>query len=265
MKRFIIYAAIVVLAFSLIYQPELTTMGRQMTAGQVVREVAASSEAELEEVTVQSWHVINDRFLPTKELRQMAEELTSDELLGQVTDWQVQVGESPEQHQVEFTGTADDYNISVLFQSIANLNSESEDAGQTYLLVTVTSSNEIVDNSEKMWNLDIVSIEYIATNIFHHYDIYPGLAINYIGKLNKSLTGQEKEALVEEMFSTVNGKNKEGLAEEFIVSYSGYTPEIADSIWTGKSDVNLQIAVRDHSDGENTMVYVGYPLLISGY
>jgi hypothetical protein len=243
---------------SLVYQPAKATLGDNMTPGQVVAEAFAAGGAQLAEVNVQTWAKINNSYLTTAELVDLgylaANTFNQENILPEIEGWQVASGEALGQRQVELRAATGIEEIAILLQSLT-ITGEAVGPGETYLVVMITAAPET----------GIVKLEYQTTNAFSPFQLIPKQAVLYTGFRAQSFDKEGKSQLINDMLGVVKGKKVEGIEEDFLASYSGYTPLIADTWWIGAEEINLQIAVRDHSNSNRTLIYVGYPLILTGY
>ncbi|MGF7184810.1 hypothetical protein GGQ84_000895 [Desulfitispora alkaliphila] len=250
MKKAMLLAALLALTAGMLYQPVTATVIEQKSTGQVVEQVFNGSEAQLDLVSVEADGNITDEYLSVQELVKLAQKIINTEVLEPVDSWKQYSSSRNDLELVELTGSQAEWDYTIVLKS--------HQIGETRLVVTAETDS--LEGAE-----GVVASEYRLKEVFNNFDIFPQFNICYQGTLKASLSGEEKEALVAEMFAQVNGEKTEGLAQEFLVSYSGYTPQIAETVETGVSEINLQIAARDHSDGSRTNIYVGYPLITRGY
>ncbi|MBS4025935.1 MAG: YwmB family TATA-box binding protein [Clostridia bacterium] len=243
---------------SLVYHPAKATLGHNMTPGQVVAEAFAASGAQVTEINVQTWAKINNSYLTVAELvdlgRLVVGTFDQENILPEIEDWQVTSGEALGQRQVELRAATGMEEIAILLQSLT-ITGEAVGPGETYLVVMITAAPAA----------GIVKLEYQTTNAFSPFQLIPRQAVLYTGFRAQSIDKEGKSQLINHMLGVVKGKKVEGIEEDFLASYSGYTPLIADTWWAGAEEINLQIAVRDYSNGSRTLIYVGYPLILTGY
>lgn len=249
MKRILFSIIIIGTIFSLFHNPITATLNNNQTPGQVIGKAFSVSGAELNEVKVEGWSKINQQFLTATELKELgwlvANTFTED------AQWHISSGEVAGQSQVEFTAQVAQEHYSILLQSFTT----ASDDGETYL---------IVSNQSDSYD-DVVNLEYTVNNAFSPFETSARLAVLYVGQVKEKLDQHGKNQLVDSMLKAIKGKKVEGIEEDFLVSYSGYTPLIPVTWWTGAEDMNIQLAIRNHSHGDSTLVYVGYPLILTGY
>lgn len=93
----------------------------------------------------------------------------------------------------------------------------------------------------------------------------PYVAVHLQGELDRILSPAEKEELALEMMRTVAARKVEGITQPSLLSYSGYTPLIEDSLKVDSRKLNLNIALTDNEVLSKTIVRVGSPLLGGEY
>ncbi|WP_227762527.1 YwmB family TATA-box binding protein [Zhaonella formicivorans] len=144
---------------------------------------------------------------------------------------------------------------SFFYANLATLGGGSEQSG-TYLLVNLTqrgSSTNLEDWQEK------------AKAAFKKLGASPKVSVIFTGTLEKELTLVQKERLVYEMFKEVAALRVEGVSGPELVSISGYTPLIKDSLKVDGRKINLNIALSYDDIAGKTVVRVGSPLLNGEY
>ena len=60
-------------------------------------------------------------------------------------------------------------------------------------------------------------------------------------------------------------KTVEKYIDRSIISYTGYTPLIHDAIFSGKNKVNVNLAVRFNEDENKNYIWIGTPIITTGY
>ena len=262
MKKFLFSIIVLGVLVAMVYQPVIATLGTSLTPGQVVERAFKASNGQLHEIKVEGWAKVNNQYLTIDELTEVGWQAAGaiskaiEEQMPSELEWQVASGEAFGQRQIELTAKSQAAEISVLLQSfIVAHRQDNSSLGETYLIVTATAPA----------TSQVVSLEYQVSQAFSPFNELPRLAVLFIGTLKANIHQEGKEQLVEGMLQAVEGRKIEGISEDFLVSYSGHTRLIPTGWWTGDRELNLQIAVRDHSNKESTLIYVGYPLILTGY
>jgi hypothetical protein len=258
LKKALFFIITLGMLVSLVYQPAKATLGQKMTPGEVVAAAFTAGGAQLVEINVQTWGKINNSFLTVEELTDLghlaAKTFSQDNVLPEIASWQIASGETAGQRQVELRAATAIEEITILLQSLT-ITGEAEGPGETYLVVIATGKPET----------EIVKLEYLTTKAFSPFQLFPRQAVLYTGFLAERLDKEGKTELINNMLQAVKGKKVEGITENFLASYSGYTSLIQETWWTGSEEINLQIAVRDYSRSNRTLIYVAYPLILTGY
>lgn len=83
------------------------------------------------------------------------------------------------------------------------------------------------------------------------------------------LDGKVKEDSIKRDIINFKKRFKLNIVEEYvdneIVSYTGYTPLIDSFIFSGKKKVNLNLAVRYNEYENKTYIWIGTPIITTGY
>lgn len=100
---------------------------------------------------------------------------------------------------------------------------------------------------------------------------YDGLLINrpsfyslMEGKINKKLSKEEKRELIYKILKNLRGKQINLIEEERYISLIGYSIYFKDNIKINSKICNINIAIRDGSDG-CTYILIGSPIITVEY
>lgn len=85
------------------------------------------------------------------------------------------------------------------------------------------------------------------------------------GRINRRLSPQEKDKFINDMFQKMDVQNMETLKAGELVSVTGYTPSVRNMLTVAGKSVNINMALRYNTIVNETMVYLGSPVITSEY
>ncbi|MHB1127138.1 MAG: YwmB family TATA-box binding protein [Bacillota bacterium] len=235
---------------SLLVQPVHPSGGKEL----LVYQAFQAADADLDEIILQAWAQINGRNMTIEELagiaRQTAASMGAEQGLTMDTKTEeymriVNMEASPE------PGTH-------LHIGVQNLYPQPGSAGvvETYLMVTWSERGTAANLEARLWNLQ---------SAYKNLAVTPKVTVGLTGTVPGHLTSEAAEKKINQIFGAVAGREKEALREAGLISVSGFSRLIPDSVNTGLTKINLQAALRYHPVDDRTYIYVGSPLLPGEY
>ncbi len=106
----------------------------------------------------------------------------------------------------------------------------------------------------------VLKLEALPDWDWHHYYLYKAY-------LPGTVDAAGRQELAEKVMAKLEAKTKEVFTDERIETRSGYSKalsQMADPVWVGNHQVNVQSAVRSQTDGK-TLLLVGSPLILGDY
>ncbi len=92
-----------------------------------------------------------------------------------------------------------------------------------------------------------------------------GLYVTVRGKFDRRLEPEEQVAWGRAVYRDLGGKPEETVQTERYLNLIGYTPVLPDAVTAGNSRYNLNIALVNSSDTNETRIYLGSPIITSEY
>lgn len=86
-----------------------------------------------------------------------------------------------------------------------------------------------------------------------------------IGTYEGQLKDGYKMRLIEKLIASTKSKQVESMVEEDIMSYSLYSENIDNYIYSGKNKVNLNIAIRYNEYRDESYIFIATPIITMGY
>jgi hypothetical protein len=135
------------------------------------------------------------------------------------------------------------------------LDSESK-TGETTLFINFIKSG-------KYFNISGI-IERIE-GIFKKFSKPVEITTCIIGTIEGKLKEEDLKKNVNYAMKKVKGKVVEEYFDSSISSYTAFTPLIESSIFSGEKKVNLNLAIRYNEYEEKTYIWIGTPIITTGY
>ena len=91
--------------------------------------------------------------------------------------------------------------------------------------------------------------------------------VNYclVGSIEGKLDNSMLEEVAEDVFKKVCAKKVEGMRDKKVVSVSGYTPHMGNTIRVNGKKVNLNLAIRYNSYEDKTYLWFATPIITTEY
>ncbi|SEF39124.1 TATA-box binding [Caloramator fervidus] len=165
------------------------------------------------------------------------------------------------ENKIEYIGTNLEYNISlkskINMEDIKNIIKDKADLKIYY------KQDAVVLNifSQHLKDVNIIdNIKDVLDKTLGNYFAYTLIQ----GKINRKLSKQEKKELAFKILKVFYGKKINLIEDERYVSLIGYSRYFKDSLTINGRNFNINIAIRDGSDG-CTYVLIGNPIITVEY
>lgn len=250
MSRIFTVAALIALIAILYFYP--VWPGLKYTSGAVepVYQSFLQSEAQLSQAQVEAWGKLKRPLLRAPEMMEVLKTFSRDLAPGAAL--RVRDNTQKGMYLISLEGEIDH---KAYFY--AALQTVEEPRPQTYLVVSLTQQ-ESVEGLE--------DFNHRLKKLMKALGIKdPYVAVHLKGEREGLLSPAEKEALAQGMMEAVAALKVEGIAQPTLLSISGYTPLIKESLKVERRKLNLNIAMTDNEILSKTVVWVGSPLLGGQY
>ncbi|WP_366923716.1 YwmB family TATA-box binding protein [Metallumcola ferriviriculae] len=234
------------------FQPIQATVGQDRLHEDPIFRAFDKSGAAPYELNIQGWAKINDEYMDFSNLQPMVtkvgealainEEFTRETIREETMRGITAIKEmNPGEYAV------------IVLQTLKN---EDKNSGETYLILTLSRAGDI--SAMHTYRDQILSA-------FQSLQRKPEVSTWLTGTLPGQLTPTEANQLLKEMFTAAGVKDTRGISSDKLVSLSGYSPLIPEYTTVAGRKVNINIAVRYHTNDAKTYVYLGSPLLDGEY
>ena len=120
----------------------------------------------------------------------------------------------------------------------------------------------MINKEHFLTNNDIInSVE----SIFTEYDSFMEITSSIIGYIDGNACNDEIEKKAIRALRRLKGNTVETFKDVNLLSYTAYTPRIVENISIGEKKINLNLAIRYNDYEDKTFIWIGTPIITSGY
>lgn len=159
-----------------------------------------------------------------------------------------------EYKQLNYFGFDKDRNpLTIILSSYFN---EEKTKGETYLYINLIKKEHFLEINDIICKIE---------NIFMSYEKKAEITTCIIGGFDGKFTEKDIEEKFIKAIHNVNGKIVDVYKDEQMISYTAYTDYIENNILAGEDKINLNVAIRYNEYDNNTLIWIGTPIITSGY
>lgn len=149
-----------------------------------------------------------------------------------------------------------DSNKNPITMIISSYIDEDSKMDETYLYLNLINKEHFLTNN------DIInSVE----SIFKEYDSFMEITSSIIGYIDGNACNDEIEKKAIRALRRLKGNTVETFKDVNLLSYTAYTPRIVKNISIGEKKINLNLAIRYNDYEDKTFIWIGTPIITSGY
>lgn len=262
MKKIILFAIIVTLLI-----PAFSIAGDKYDENDLLVHMLKDLKGEFLEGDLNMGGVLLEEFLSIEEMEMLSEKIKNKlGVIGEEMDFNRDISEmdgeyyakdviyDDEFHQVSIYGYDQKKNpITIIISSY--LNPEFNESETTVFVNLI--------KREK--NFKINDIIGVVENIFREYGKPVDITTCVIGTLEGKIKDSSLDKSVSKAIKQVKGRIVEEYIDSEISSYMIYTPFIESSIFSGEKKVNLNLAIRYNEYENKTYIWIGTPIITTGY
>lgn len=149
----------------------------------------------------------------------------------------------------------EDITVTIVMDDFKSNNFQKE----SYLLVDLF----LLKDYKNILELENIILDYfVATGFSFEYDITVG------GSFSNKMNTVIMKDVINKTFNSIGGEIQEGMEvfeEGDLLSYTGYSPKLADAIQLAGERVNLNIAMKSSDDLNKAFIWIGTPLIATDY
>lgn len=156
--------------------------------------------------------------------------------------------------QLNYFGFDKDNNpLTIILSSYFN---NDRNSGETYLYINLIKEEHFLSNNDIIYRIE---------NIFEKYENKVEFTSCIIGSFSGKFSEKDVEIKSIDAISKVNGKIVDVYKDEQLISYTAYTDSIDSNILAGHDKINLNLALRYSDFEDQTLIWIGTPIITSGY
>lgn len=258
MKKVLLFVIII-----LCLLPVLTQASEELSQEQVLLSILNELNGDFIEEDISANGMIKEGFLDVNELDKIGQEVINYiEILGIEKD--INFGTPNEAYYVKEEISDDGYNqvsyfgydnnrnqLTIILSSYINI----DENGETYLYININKREIFVENNVIM---DRVK------NLFSSFNSNVEITTCILGEFN----GKFSENDIKNTINTIqnlSGRIVDEYNDSNLVSLTAYTEYIDDNILAGEDRINLNVALRYSEYDNKTIIWIGTPIIASGY
>lgn len=261
MKRVFIIAIILCLLI-----PIFTMADKKYKEFDLLTNVLSDLGGESFQADIVTNGIILDRFIERKEMEQLGGEiLLKLGILGSEVDpliagnsaskntYTKEVIYESDYSQIIYSGYDDNDNIVSIFLSSYIYEGK---LGETYLCINVIKDGDFSGINDIIEDIDLV---------FEKYDASMEMISCIIGLLEGHYSRDHITANINKALKAIKGSIIEEFSDGWVSSYTIYTPSINKYLTIDKKKINLNLAIRYNEYEDNTYLWIGTPIITTGY
>src|SRR5699024_6729893 len=208
-----------------------------------------------------------DKFIEEEEATRLAEEILSKlKIKGREVDplvyteknkgdiYTKEVIFEKDYSQISYEGFDKDKNhLSIILSSYLN---EDDSSGETYLSINIINKDAFSEINGIMGEIKL---------IFEEYNAVMDTSYCLLAKLEKQYSNKDINGKIYRLTKSLKGNIIDEYADDGMTSYTMYIPNIKEYIEIDKKKINLNIAIRYNEYENNTYLWIGTPIITTGY
>ena len=259
MKRYILFVIII-----LCLLPVLTSATYLEEGDQPLLTILNHVGAEFIEGDFSANGIIADKFLSEEELDNLGKELIDYfEMMGKEGTKYTEISANhyvkekileETYRQVSYFGFDKDSNpLTIILSSYLNVENQKS---QSYLYINLVNKKQ---------DSQINDIILKVKSLFDKYERNVEITTCIIGSIDGKLSGEYVKNTLPKIVHNLNGQIVDFYEDKELISYTAYTDGIEDYILAGDDRINLNIALRYNENDSKTLIWIGTPIITSGY
>ncbi len=222
--------------------------------GNLLAEAFGGTGANFRKLDLQGWSQVNGRYTSAAEMQSMLKRFVSELGIEEAkTTTQIQTENSS--YVLTKTGWLDPAtHVTAIMRT--RREPESHEDAETYLIVGFSHFGT-PKNYSLLRTKMVRAFQPIADDVQYSTIIS--------GSMAKKIEVSEMQNMTKMAFEKAGAKIMESHADARMVSVTGYTPAILNRLTLGAKKVNINMAVRYDAVANNTLIYLGSPIITTEY
>lgn len=244
--------------------PILTKAEEKLTEDEILMSILDSLGGEYLEGDISINGSLLDKYLEVDELYSLGDQIKDTiGLIGEEADKSVDI--MGKDYYIKEEILDDGYNqinyfgfdklknpLTIIISSYKN----EEEKEETYLYINLIKKEHFLEFND---------IIYRVKGIFKGYNRPVEITTNLIGSFDGEFNEKVAKSNILKILHRINGKIIDEYKDYSLISYTAYTDLIEKNILTGDDKINLNIALRYNKYDNKTLIWIGTPLIASGY
>lgn len=230
------------------------TEKRAASEGILLTEAFRGTGASFKKLDLQGWSQLNGRYTPAAEMQSMLKRFTSN--LG-LKEQKIITHIQREKSSLSITKTGwldPATHMTAIMRTIRE--NGRHQTGETYLIVGFSHFG-----TPK--SIPLLRTKMVGALMPLADDVQYSTIIS--GSMAKKIEVSEMQNMTKMAFEKAGAKIMESHADARMVSVTGYTPAILNRLTLGAKKVNINMAVRYDAVANNTLIYLGSPIITTEY
>ncbi len=210
--------------------------------------------AKVEEWSIHGWVKLPNAQLTDEQLEDIVQE-TMAELGMNTREYQLirQHGNNNNVIQAEMISPT--FHVLTLAQVISPRSKQGQ--SEAYLVINIEAKDD--------GNISVKEMQAKIESITKKNGHSPQISTCLIGWLDGKLRDGEWHDFLQNAFEVIHARNIDKLETKHFVSYTGFTPEIAERLQIGDKTINFNIAMHYNQYDHRTYVTIGSPIITREY
>ncbi|HLS52462.1 MAG TPA: YwmB family TATA-box binding protein [Tissierellaceae bacterium] len=262
MRRVILFAIIILLLI-----PFFSRADKEYLEYEFLETILQDLEGEFIQGDVVINGVLIDEFIEKEEIEVLGSNILKKlKLVGRPVDPLIKGNEVTEKtytkevifesdyNQIIYSGLDKEKNLISIFVSSYIYNEKKE--GETYLCINIVKNDDF---------FEINDIIEDVKSIFKEYDATMEISSCIIGSIKGKVSESYMDKNLNKSLKRIKGRILEEYSDNKALSYTIYTPDIDQFVAVGNRRINLNIAIRYNKDEDSTYLWIGTPIITTGY
>lgn len=246
MKKILLLAIIISLLI-----PILTVADKDYTEKDILIKMLKDLGGELQEGDTSINGVLLNEFLNKEKLNILVDDMLVK--IGLIEENREEIyGEGYSQINIY---SYDDYKNPITL-IISSYSDEDSKMNETYLYLNLINKEQFLANNDIIEKVE---------NIFKEYQSFIEITTSIIGFIEGNAMNNEIESKAIRSLRKLKGETVDSFKDINLLSYTAYTPHIVKNISIDKKKINLNLAIRYNDYEDKTFIWIGTPIITSGY
>lgn len=249
MKKIILFVLIIICLL-----PVLTKAEDNIGEEEVLLSMLETLGGDFYQGDISANGIIVDKFLSLKELKDLGQDIVDNLSIDRLKIIDSEEIDNLDYRQINLYLYDNDKNpITIIISSYSNPEENNE---KTYLYINYIKKENFVEINDIIMKIK---------NIYLEKNKKVEITTCLIGTISGKFI---EEDIVEKMTKAIykiNGEIVDEYKDSNLISYTAYTDNIDKKIFAGEDRINLNIALRYNEYDDQTLMWIGTPIITSGY